>query len=180
MKTQFNYLLIACLATTLCIGNTFGQPGVKKSITAARFEYGDLLANPAKDGSLAESRVSEKALIAFSKSFPDATNAKCSRFEKKYGVDFIKNEKQHKCLYNVKGNLIYSLSYGSEKDLPRDIRREVKREYIDYDITQAIEANEDNRDVWIVNLDDANSFITVAVENGSIEELSHYKKSKNL
>ncbi len=94
-------------------------------------------------------------------------------------MDFIKNEKQHKCLYNLKGNLIYSLSYGTEKDLPREIRREVKREYIDYNITQAIESHEDNRDVWIINLDDAKSFLSVAVENGFIEELSHYTKSKN-
>lgn len=180
MKTKFNYLLIACLATTLCIGNTFGQPGFKKSSTAARFEYGENSANPAVDGSLAESSLSEKALISFSKSFPDANNAKWNRVGKKYVVDFIKNEKQHKCLYNVKGNLIYSLSYGSEKDLPRDVRRDVKREYIDYNITQAVETHEDNRHVWIINLDDSNSFISVAVENGSIEELSHYTKSKGL
>lgn len=177
MKTKFNYLLIACLATTLCIGNTFGQAGFKKSSTAARFEYGDKLSNPTGEGSLSESSESRKALSAFSKSFPDANNATWSRVGKKYVVDFIKNEKQHKCLYNAKGNLIYSLSYGSEKDLPRDIRRDVKREYIDYNITQAVETHEDNRHVWIINLDDANSFISVAVENGSIEELSHYKKS---
>ncbi len=179
MKTQFNYLLIACLATTLCISNTFGQPGVKKSITAARFEYGDKLGNPARDGSFTESRISERVLTSFSNSFPEATNTKWYGVGKMYGVDFIKNEKQHKCLYNLKGHLIYSLSYGSEKDLPRDIRREVKREYIDYNITQAVEAHEDNRNVWIINLEDDDNFISVGVEDGSIEELSHYKKLKN-
>lgn len=178
MKTKFNYLLLAALATTLCIGNTYSQSFIKKSGTATRFEYGDKLSDRSYDGSLAESDVSQKALIAFSKSFPDASNAKWFKLGKKYGVDFTKNEKQYKCLFNAKGNLIYSLFYGLEEDLPRDIRKDVKREYIDYKITQAAEAHEDNRDVWIINLDDADSFITVAVEDGSIEELSRYAKAK--
>ena len=179
MKTKFNYLLIACLATTLSIGDTFGQGLIKKSSTATRFEYGDNLANPT-DASLSESRVSQRALNAFSKKFPDASQVKWSRVGNKYGISFMDDDKQHRCLYNVKGNLIYTLRYGSEKDLPRDIRKDIKREYVDYDITQAVETHEDNRNVWIVNLDDDNTLVTVAIENGSMEELNHYKKSKSL
>ncbi len=180
MKTKFNYLFIAFFATTLCIGDTFGQSMIKKSSTATRFEYGDNLASPAADGSLAESRVSQRALNAFSKKFPDASQVKWSRVGNKYGISFMDEDKQHRCLYNVKGNLIYTLRYGSEKDLPRDIRKDIKREYVDYNITQAVETHEDNRNVWIVNLDDENNLVTVAIENGSMEELSHYKKSKTL
>ena len=161
------------------MGNTFGQTNFKKPSTATRFEYGDKLANTSGDASLATSRVSERALIAFSKSFPGATNAKWSRIGNKYAVDFTKDEKKNKSLYNVKGSLIYSLCYGSEKDLPKDIRKIVKREYVDYNITQAVEAHEDNRNVWIINLNDDDSYITVAVENGSLDELSHFKKAKN-
>ncbi len=179
MKTTFNYLLIACVAITLSVGNIFGQAPLTKSSTAARFDYGDKSSNSSNNVSLAVPTASEKALNAFSKSFPDATDARWSRVEKRFVVDFIKDKKSHKNLYTAKGNLIYSLCYGSEKDLPRDIRKIVKREYIDYNITQAVEANEDSRNVWLINLDDDNNFITVAVENGSIGELSRFTKSKN-
>ena len=116
MKTKFNYLLVALLATTLCIGNTFGQSFTRNAAKATRFDYGDKLANHADDGTLATSRVSARALNAFSKSFPDATGAKWIRVGKMYGVDFIKVEKQNKVLYDVKGNLMYSLSYEAETD----------------------------------------------------------------
>ncbi len=179
MKTKINYLLIACIITMVCISNSFGQAGVRKSTTAARFEYGDKLSNPPGDGSLAESRVSGRALTAFSKSCPDAINAKWERVGNFYAVDFTKSEKKYKSLYNVKGNLIYSLFYGSENDLPRDIRKDVKREYIDYNITQAVNVNEDNRHVWLIKLDDENNLVTVAVEDGYIGELNRFTKSKD-
>ena len=115
MKTKFNYLLIACLAITLSFGNTFGQAALAKSSTAARFEYGDKSASPSNNVSFAVPTVSERALNAFSKSFPDATDARWSRVEKKYAVDFTKDKKLHKNLYTVRGNLIYSLSMDRKK-----------------------------------------------------------------
>lgn len=178
MKTKLNYLLIAFVATTLCIGNSFGQSNRKSGVVTS-FEYGDKLANTKNDGSLAESRVSKRTLNAFSNSFPNANDAKWNNVGKKYSVDFIKTGKQYKCLYDAKGNLIYSLFYGSEKDLPSDVRRIVKREYIDYEITQAVEANEDNRHVWIINLNGDKNFVSVAVEDGSLGELSNFKKAQN-
>lgn len=90
----------------------------------------------------------------------------------------MKNENQNAALYNVKGNLIYSICYGSEKDLPRDVRRLVKKEYVEYNILQAIEVNQDNRTIWVINLGDDISLITIRVENGSIEKMKHYTKSK--
>ena len=178
MKTTIKYLIIACLATIVCTANTFGQRKITVVGTATTFDYGDKMANTRGDGSLAESRVSQRALAAFTKSFPGATDAKWFRAGKMYGVNFVESEKPHKSLYNVKGNLIYSLCFGSEKDLPRDVRKTVKTEYIDCNITQAVEVHENDRHVWLVNLDDANNLITAGVEDGSIAELSRYAKAK--
>jgi hypothetical protein len=97
-----------------------------------------------------------------------------------YLVLFVKNENVNKALYDVKGNLIYTIYYGSEKDLPRDVRRLVRREYVgfEYNILQAIEVNEDNRNIWVINLSDDKSLITARVEDGIIEEVKHYRRSK--
>ncbi|MEP7252813.1 MAG: hypothetical protein ABI683_10555 [Ginsengibacter sp.] len=177
MKTTINYLFAILFITILSANNSNAQ-AIRKSTIATKFEYGDRLADLPGDGYLAESRISQKTLAAFAKKFPDATEAKWTRLGKKYVVDFMKDDKVHKSLYDVRGNLFYLLSYGREKDLPADVRKMVKREYIDYDINQAVEAQEDNRNVWIINVDDGNNFATVAVENGSLAELNHFTKCK--
>ncbi len=180
MKTQFNCFLIICVVLTVFIGDTFSQVAIHRSKLASSFTFGDMLANPEGDGSLVEARVSHPALIAFSNSFKNVTNTKWFRVEDMYLVQFIKNENQHKALYDVKGNLVYTISYGSEKNLPRDVRRLVRKEYVgfEYNILQAIEVNEDKRNIWVVNLDDGESLVTVRVENGFIEEVKNYRKSK--
>ncbi len=180
MKTQFNHFLIICLVSTLFISNTFGQVAFHKSKSTSSFKFGDMLANPVNDGSLVEARVSQPALIAFSNSFPNVANTKWFRVDKLYLVQFMKNENVNKALYDVKGNLIYTICYGTEKDLPRDVRRLVRREYVgfEYNILQAIEVNEDNRNIWVINLSDDKSLITARVEDGIIEEVKHYRRSK--
>ncbi len=123
MKASFNRFLITCLASILFISNTFGQVKIHKSRSASSFEFGDMLANPIGDGSLVKARVSEPALISFNNYFPNVTNIKWYRHDKKYLARFVKNGNNTSAIFSVKGNLIYSISYGSEKDLPRVIRR---------------------------------------------------------
>ncbi len=118
MKTPFNYFLIICLASTFFISNTFGQVAVSKSRSASSFKFGDMLANPINDGSLVEARVSQPALLAFSNYFKNVTDTKWFRVDKMYLVQFMNNQNLNKALYDVKGDLIYTICYGSEKDLP--------------------------------------------------------------
>src|SRR5664279_4039797 len=123
MKAQIKYFVITGLALSLYAGQAFSQFSDKRQAKVSSFAYGDKLSNPNGDGSIAESRVSQAALISFSKSFQDASQVKWFRVKIMYEVDFVKNENQYKCLYNVKGRLIYSVLYGSEKDLPRAVKR---------------------------------------------------------
>ena len=74
MNYLLNSLLITSLVSTLCINDTFSQYAIKnqnnkKIKTTSSFTFGDIIANPLKDGSLVESRVSQLALIAFKNSF---------------------------------------------------------------------------------------------------------------
>ncbi len=179
MKPLFKSLFI-CLVTSISISSASGQLLVNKSKSASSFKFGDMLANPTNDGSLVEARVSQPALNAFSNFFPNVTNIKWFRVDKMYLVQFVKNENQNKALYDVNGNLNYTICYGTEKDLPRDVRRLVRKEYVgfEYNILQAIEVNEDNRNIWVINLSDDKSLITARVENGYIEEVKNYRKSK--
>ncbi len=178
MKHIAQNILAVVLALVSFTDISNAQLRIHKSKAGSSFIYGDMLANPSGDGSLAEMRVSQDALQAFSHSFQDASNAKWYRLEKFYLVYFTKNEQENKALYDIKGNLKYSISYGTVKDLPNDIRKMVKRQYIEYNILQVIEVNEDSRNIWIINLDDDYDLITARVENVDIEEMARYQKSK--
>jgi len=73
------------------------------------------------------------------------------------------------------GKLINVTTYGTEKDLPADVRKIVKREYYDYKIAVAIEVKENNRDIWVVQLDNASEQIAVKIEDGEMEEVQNIK-----
>ena len=79
-------------------------------------------------------------------------------------------------LFDKQGRLIYTISYGTEKNLPADVRKTVKSEYYDYAITMAIEVKESNRDIWVVKLDNTNEQITVRVEDNEMERVQQFQK----
>ncbi len=55
---------------------------------------------------------------------------------------------------------------------------DLKKMYVEFNILQAVEVNGDNRNIWVVTLDDEESVIIARVENEIIEEMKHYRKSK--
>lgn len=177
-KIIHQFLVLVCLTCLLFTANSYSQFHFQKSRAGSTFVYGDILSNPLGDGSLIEARVSEPALKAFSRSFKNSTASKWYRVGKFYLVDFTINENENKALYDVKGNLKYSINYGSEKDLPGNIRKMIKREYVEYNILQAINVCEESRNIWVINLDDDANLITARVEHGSIEETGRYRKTK--
>ncbi len=82
-------------------------------------------------------------------------------------------------LFGKNGHLIYTIRYGSEKDLPADVRKTVKSEFYDYTITLTIEVKENGRDVWFVKLDDPREQITVSLEDGEMEKVQQFQKTSN-
>jgi len=83
----------------------------------------------------------------------------------------------NRALFTKRGNLIYHISYGYEKNLAEDIRRQVKSTYYDYDISRTIKVTEADRVIWVVNLEDAKNLILVRLEEGEMEEVQKLKKS---
>ena len=51
------------------------------------------------------------------------------------------------------------------------MRKIVKSKYYDYSIRIVIEVKQDNRDIWVVKLDNASELITVRVEDGEVERM---------
>lgn len=72
--------------------------------------------------------------------------------------------------------MIYHITYGYEKDLPDDVSTLVKNQYDDYDVVVAFNVKQDNREVWIVNLENDKATVTARVEDGVINEASRKRK----
>lgn len=122
-------------------------------------------------------KVSEKIQTEFYKTFTGAENVKWYELDRKILVKFSMNEMNHRTLLNKKGGMIYHISYGSEKNLPAEVRKIVKSTYFDYKITMAVKVEEDNRAIWVVDMEDDKTLITVRVENEEMEEVRKLQKS---
>jgi hypothetical protein len=121
-------------------------------------------------------KVPDNVWSSFRSYFSNAIDTKWYELNKNYLVRFMTDDNQNRALFTKKGNLIYHISYGYEKNLPDAIRKQVKSTYFDYDITRAIKVNEGNRIVWVVNLEDAKTLILVRLESGEMDEVERLNK----
>ena len=121
--------------------------------------------------------VKAKVIRSFRGLFSDATDIKWSQNKGRYYASFMQDDKVCKALFNSDGGLIHSLVYGSEKDLPRAVRKLVKSNYVDYKINVVSELNTNDLKAWIVNLSDSNDIIVACVWDGNLEELHSYKNA---
>lgn len=122
------------------------------------------------------SNVTEKVTESFNSFFKDAYDQRWFKADKNFLVKFMASDQKNTALFKKNGNLIYHISYGHEKDLPAEIRKLVKSNYVDFSITSAIKVEQDDRKIWVVNLEDAKKLILVRVENEELEEVASYDK----
>jgi hypothetical protein len=134
--------------------------------------------NSAGTNTLTDPVVSSKTLTAFASMFKEASDARWFEIDNKLMVKFDREGRQTTALYNKNGKHIYTISYGTEKDLPKDVRRLVKINYFDFEITRATEVNTLGKTAWIVSLDDHDRLITLKVVDGDMEETENYRKQK--
>ncbi len=122
--------------------------------------------------------VTNKVSRSFSKHFADASDQSWSIAGKNFLNSFYVKGLLTHALFSKNGGLIYIITYGGEKNMPADVRKIVKSEYYDYAITLAVEVKENNRDIWVVHLDSEQELITVRIEDGEMEQVEHFEKSK--
>ena len=85
---------------------------------------------------------------------------------------------QNQALLNKNGELIYQFSYGTEKDLPADVRKLVKSQYHDQKITLVHKINQDERTIYVITLEDDSEIIKVSVENMEMAETQRITRKK--
>ncbi len=179
MKTsiyrQFSLLLITIFVIT---GNTFSQSSNFLEWQNLKHQIPEYREDSKGNSTLTDPVVSSKTLSAFAGMFKGVTDARWYELDNKFLVKFNKNGRETTALYNKKGMHIYTISYGSEKDLPADVRHMIKSSYFDYEITLVIEVNSLGKTAWIAKVQDETRIITVRVLDGEMEETENYRRAK--
>ena len=115
-----------------------------------------------------------KAIKNFKRSHPDATNESWSTDNGYYFVSFKQDDIKNKIAYTPHGQVDYALKIYNENNLPYSVRSAVKSIYYDYTITNAQELDVKNKTIYLVKISDANSWKTIRVSNGDLEEIEDY------
>ena len=126
--------------------------------------------------SATSSNVSAKVTKAFGEVFKNATHLRWYEIDKRFVVKFILDDQENRALFTGKGQLIYHISYGTEKHLPADVRSLVKSNYYDQSINRVLKINQDKRNIWVISLEDAKQYVMVRVEDMELEETQRFHK----
>ena len=167
-----SFFALAVTATTFAQNsNSLFSPNVKNPIP----EYREL-----SNGNAANSDpvVSSKVLNTFAGMFKNAVDVRWYEVDQKFLAKFKQNGRETNALFDTKGTMLYTISYGNEKHLPADVRRLVRSNYFDYEVIYTAEVNSLAKIAWVVKLEDSNSIIIVKIFDGEMEETENYRKSK--
>jgi hypothetical protein len=164
MTTKINFRIPAFLIAFLIAGSSFAQTSVNK--------FQSLVTEKTYP------KVYENVKTEFEKRFSGSEDVRWEFVGKNFLAKFLIGDVQKRALLNPKGQLIYEITYGTEKHLPTSVRKNVKRNYVEYKITAAIFVEEANRKIWVINLEDETSYVIVRVENDDLEEVKSYTKTQ--
>ena len=126
--------------------------------------------------SASPSVVSTRVNKSFGRMFKDVSHPRWYKLHEKFMVRFIQNDQENKAVLTKGGQLVYHIRYGAEKNLPADIRHLVKSNYYDQTITWVYNVNQDNRNIWIISMEDKKDLVMLRVEDMELEETQRFHK----
>ena len=164
MLTKINHRFFGALLAAFIASSSFAQTSVKDVQTVVT--------------NSSYVKVYENVKTEFDKRFSNAENVVWDNVGKNFLAKFSIGNVKYRTLFNSKGRLIYKNTYGNEKLLPTYLRKDVKRNYVEYLITNVVLVEEANRSIWVINLEDDTNYVIARVENDEIEEVKQYIKYK--
>lgn len=122
-------------------------------------------------------KVPEKVWQSFLKFYPTAENPRWYDLQNRFFVKYMLEDEPSQSVFTRKGYLVYTISYGEEKNLPVAIRDEIKRKYFAYNIKGITKVSDQNNVVWMVHLEGARDYLTVRMNDKEMEEVQKLNKS---
>ena len=130
----------------------------------------------------APSVVDVKVIKAFDKYFLGASGLSWKIEGKNVCATFRKDEVLHCALFKNNGNLLWSIAFVPHQKLPADLMDMIKSQYAiqsmpeSYAITFAADVNINNRNIWVVKLENEKEIVTLRSEDNNLDVYDIDKK----
>jgi len=122
--------------------------------------------------------ISEKVLKVFKETFTTAENVTWEKFENKtYQANFNQSEIIVKAMFDNDGNLLETIRYYGEKNLPINVLAKVKKKYTDKEIFGVTELISETEVSYYITLKDEKNW--VIVKSDPYANLQQTDKFKN-
>jgi hypothetical protein len=130
-----------------------------------------------RTGGMTVSELTSKTVRSFWRLFGDAKNENWFYLEKGSLAEFEDKGIHYRAFFDPKGNWIYTIKQYSEKELPKDVRAEVKSTYYDYAIRHVTEVNQVQLVVYLVHIENEQEWKTIRVAaDGEMEVAEEFVK----
>lgn len=121
---------------------------------------------------------SEKVLEAFNKTFPNVKEVAWTENEQSYEVKFKQNEILSKVTYDKNGNILKTLRYYYEQNLPLLVLSKVKSKFNDKKIFGVTEESSDEGTYYHIILEDEKHWINITADSyGGIKVDKKFNKA---
>lgn len=121
---------------------------------------------------------SQKVLDAFHKTFPDVKDVAWTENQHSYEVKFKQNEIISKVTYDMDGNIVNTLRYYYEQNLPLLVLSKVKNKFNGKKIFGVTEESSDNGTFYHIILEDEKHWVNITADSyGSIRVDKKYNKA---
>ena len=123
------------------------------------------------------SEMTSKTVRSFWRLFGDSKNENWFHLEAGSLAEFEDKGIHYRVLFDKKGNWLYTIKKYTEKELPKDVRAEVKSTYYDYAIGHVNEVNEAQLVVYLVHIENEQEWMTIRVAaDGEMEVVEQFAK----
>ena len=121
--------------------------------------------------------VNQKVLNSFNKTFQHVQDVAWTESEYIYEVSFKQDQVSSKVVYDKQGNILNTLRYYKESQLPIMILTRVKQRFADKKIFGVTEQSSDDGTYYYITLEGEKNWINIKADSyGSIIVESKYKK----
>ena len=108
--------------------------------------------------------VDEKVLSAFTRAFQNATNVNWTESESEYQVSFNQMTVSSKITYDRQGNIIKTLRYYKEEQLPLLVLSNLKKKFEGQEIFGVVEESSVDGTIYHVTLESKKNWTTVRAD----------------
>lgn len=165
MTTQSKFRLLVLLACIFMGSNSFSQTSNVRNL---QFPLSNVAAGKAYS----------KILNRFESLFPGAENVNLYPLKKNIAVSFRIKDVRYQVVFSNHGRPLYKITQGNQELLPANVSKLVKRWYGKFMINQAFLVEENDRQIWVVNLEDDSKYVIASVEDDVLNENLKYTKLK--